>query len=151
MRRIAFLFLCLTAASATAQNTIELTAQYGPPESESYQVADSVTLTVIYGKDRQACEILLQPRPAANKSIPSSVVDKLVDQLVPPRERKGKPRLMAQQSGCASAISEQYDNVSITRGTNDCAPVKEKVQSLTIQWARPDCVSTLQSRQQTQP
>jgi hypothetical protein len=150
MRSILFVFLCLAAACATAQTTIELTAQYGPPESESYQVADGVTLTVTYGKDRQACQILLQPRPASNTSIPSNLVDKLVDQLVPPRDRKGKPLRMAQQSGCASAISDQYENVSITRSSNDCAPKDEKVQSLTIQWTRPDCVSTLQS-QQTQP
>jgi hypothetical protein len=151
MRCLTLLFLCLTAGSAIAQNTIELTAQYGPPEAESYQVAEGVTLTVTYGKDRQACQLVLQPRSGASTSTSSAVIDKLVDQLVPPRDRKGKPQQMLQQNGCAAAISEQYENVLIVRSSNECASVKEeRVHSSTIQWTRPECAATLTPRQQTQ-
>jgi hypothetical protein len=149
MRPIAFLFFCLTASSAIAQNTMELTAQYGPPELESYQVADGVTLTVTYGRDRLACNLLLQPRAGTSTEIPSTLVDKLLDQLVPPRDRKGKAQGMAQQYGCAAAISERYENVSITRVTNECAQ-PDKVQSLNIHWTRPECASALTPHQQTQ-
>jgi hypothetical protein len=150
MRPIAFLFFCFTASSAIAQNTIELTAQYGPPELESYQVADGVTLTVTYGKDRMACHLLLHPRAGTSTSIPSALADKLVEQLAPPRDRKGKAQGMAQMSGCAAALSERYENVSITRVLNQCAPA-DKVQSLNIQWTRPECASALTPHQQTQP
>jgi hypothetical protein len=150
MRPIAFLFFCFTASSAIAQNTIELTAQYGPPELESYQVADGVTLTVTYGKDRMACHLLLHPRAGTSTSIPSALADKLVEQLAPPRDRKGKAQGMAQMSGCAAALSERYENVSITRVLNQCAPA-DKVQSLNIQWTRPECASALTLHQQTQP
>jgi hypothetical protein len=150
MRPIAFLFFCLTSSSAIAQNTIELTAQYGPPELESYQVADGVTLTVTYGKDRMACHLLLHPRAGTSTSMPSTLVDKLVDQLAPPRDRKGKVQGMAQISGCAAAITEQYENVSITRALDQCAPA-DKVQSLNIHWTRPECASALTPHQQTQP
>jgi len=150
MRPIAFLFFCLTAGSAIAQNTIELTAQYGPPELESYQVADGVTLTVTYGRDRLACNLLVQPRPGAAMAISSSVVDKLLDQLVPPRDRKGKAQRMFMQSGCATSSREQYENVSFGRVSNECASA-DKVQSLNIQWTRPECASALTPHQQTQP
>jgi hypothetical protein len=150
MRPIAALFFCLTASSAIAQNTMELTAQYGPPELESYQVADGVTLTVTYGRDRLACNLLLQPRPGTFTEIPSALVDKLLDQLVSPRDRKGKAQRMFSQSGCATFSNERYENVSFGRVSNECAQ-PDKVQSLHIQWTRPECASALTPPQQTPP
>jgi hypothetical protein len=138
-----------TVRAAGAQsNTWELTAKYGPPELERYRISPEVSLTVEYGRDRAVCRLLVEPRTtsasgsAASRepvTISADLADNLLNEMLPPGVRKGEAKTMAEQMGCPGLLLEDYDNVRITRGINDCAPAAKNVTSMTIQWKRSEC------------
>jgi hypothetical protein len=146
---VVFLGLSSVVPVAFAQsNTWELTARYGPPEVERYQVTPEVSLTARYGRDRTVCQLSIEPRTASifgpaptgePLTISTDLVDSLLNELLPLGVRQGEARVMVQQMGCPALISEEYDNVRITRATNDCAPPGKNVTSMGIQWKRPEC------------
>jgi hypothetical protein len=129
--------------AATAQNTGEsLSATYGPPELERYTVSPDATLTVTYGRDRAVCQLALQPRPASHgvaATISAELADSLLNEWAPPGLLQGQARLMIEQMGCAAHKMENYDNVQISRSTNECAPLEKNVTSLVIRWKQAEC------------
>jgi hypothetical protein len=139
----------LIRVSIAQSNTWELTAKYGPPEVERYQVTPEVSLTATYGRDRTVCQLSVEPRSAKSVSKPSAskgpitistdLVDRLLSELLPTGARQGEARVMVERMGCPGFLSEDYDNVRITRATDECAPAGKNVESLTIQWKRPEC------------
>jgi hypothetical protein len=129
-------------------NTWELTAKYGPLEIERYRVTPEVSLTVAYGRDRTVCQLLVEPRTASvletaptrePPTISADLADDLLNELLPLGVRQGEARAMVEQMGCPALLSEDYDNVRITRAINDCAPAAKNVTSMAIQWKRPEC------------
>jgi hypothetical protein len=72
-------------------------------------------------------------------TISTDLVNNVLSELLPLGVRQGEARVMAEQMGCPGLISEDYDNVKITRATNECAPAEKNVESLAIQWKRPEC------------
>ena len=86
-------------ALTTAQDTKDLTAKYGPPELEVYQVTPDVRLAVSFDRNHTACRLVLEPRadpvPAsgtrASGTMPTSLVDQIIADFVPPEDRKGEP------------------------------------------------------------
>src|ERR1700729_1036647 len=143
------LFSSMPRVAVAQSDTLGLTARYGPPEVERYQVTPQVSLTVLYGRDRTVCQLSVEPRPSTSAlkptpakeppTISTDLVDSLLNELLPLGVRQGEARLMAQQMSCAALLSEDYDNVRIARATNECAPAAKNVESLTIQWKRPEC------------
>ena len=118
---------------------------------ERYQVTPETSLTVVYGRDRTVCQLLVEPRSSTSVLKPAPVkqpltisterVDSLLNELLPVGVRQGEARVMAEQMSCAAVKSEDYDNVRISRATNECAPAGKNVESLTIQWKRPECLA----------
>jgi hypothetical protein len=142
-------FLLFMIRPAGAQSTTwDLTAKYGPPEVERYQVTPEASLTVAYGRDRAVCQFLVEPRSTSvfwsaptkePRTMSVELVDRLLNELVPPGVRHGKARQMFEQFSCSALKTEDYDNVQITRATNECVPAEKNVASIMIKWKRPAC------------
>jgi len=138
--------VCMLTYSGLAQTARELEAKFGHPNSNGYTVAPDVRLTVTYGDDNRACSLSLQSTNAKSGPVhqqpnfDADIADRVLNEIAPPATRKGTPRKMAEQMGCALAVQEEYDNVSVARVTAECLPLTRKnVQSLTITWKRPAC------------
>jgi len=146
----------IVRVAAAQSNTSELTARYGPPEVERYQVTPKVSLTVVYGRDHAVCQLSIEPRSSTSAikpaptgeplTISSDLADSLLNELLPLGLRQGEARVMAEQMGCPALLSEDYDNVRIARTTNACAPAAKNVESLAIQWKRPECTEQKTAR-----
>lgn len=135
----------LAAYPAAAQTSMDLTGKYGPPTLEQYRLRPDVSLTVVYGTDRAACELRVEPwtTPGEPRTISGAIADQLLNELAPPGSRIGVPLVMFEQMGCSAARMTQYRNVSIFRSTNECVPDKNNnVTSLVISWKRPECGET---------
>jgi hypothetical protein len=148
MRPFAMIIFGLAGvAFAVAQDPGDLLKKYGPPDVERYRVNSDIAVTVAYGAGRTPCELLVQRRPSSilrsgttTNPISSTVVDNLLSDLVPESTRHGTPKIMDERMGCAAQYTADYDNVRITRQTNECTSGSdEKVISVAVEWKTAQC------------
>jgi hypothetical protein len=86
-------------------------------------------LTVEYGSDRLACDVLIEPpRPLLRTDehdlfMSSEAVTGVLDEVVPLSMREKNLRKFDSEIGCNKSEDTEYENVSITRSTNECMPL----------------------------
>ena len=61
MRTVLGSFVLLTAYLASPQSSSELRSRYGEPDIERFIMRPGIALTVEYGSDGLACEMLIEP------------------------------------------------------------------------------------------
>jgi hypothetical protein len=120
---------CLLVAASTAfvaQSSDELHAKYGQSDLERFQVRPGIGLTVQYGSDRQACQIVIGPlqplihQEGQSQFISSESVSEILEEVAPVAAR-GKQIIDGSfQSSCAVGTVTDYENVTISRGTSAC-------------------------------
>jgi hypothetical protein len=156
MRLLAIVIFCLFGiAFAVAQDSRRVLKKYGAPDVERYRVTFDVAVTVSYGKDKTACEVLIQRRPSSilhedtkinSIVISSAVVDKLLSELAPESARHGTPKMLFQAMGCAGNHTADYDNVRIIRLTNECGTGNDgKTTFVSVEWKVAQCTGVNRS------
>ena len=117
--------LCFSPLFGQVDATV-LHAKYGPPVEEVFGLRPGIALTVTYGENHQVCKLDIHPTRNASSAIPVSLIQQLVDELVPPSTR-GKPnREFASMTGAFSAwTSAEYDGMNIGQAGNDVTPNPE--------------------------
>ncbi len=138
--------MLLVCAAAYAQSGSDLRSKYGPP-SEAYEVRPNVLMTVVFGADGQACEMVIETRHTSkagvngNNLIPLPIAEEILNEVVP-KEKRGKGgRAITFSGGCSSVTSEEYENVSIYR-SEQCLPGGGKaVLAITVKWKHRQCQS----------
>jgi hypothetical protein len=143
------LVVCLLIVSFSlpvGQTSQTLRGRYGEPDIERFTAAGDIGLTVEYGSDGLACQIvierkqpLLHSEQVRNYMAPESVSE-IIDELVPPASRGRSIGSMLESMGCAEGRIEEYENVWIARHSDMCVPLKrERESNATVAFKRQSC------------
>lgn len=148
MRVLIACLLLVSAGLPLAQSSRDLRSRFGEPDVERYTAANDIGLTVEYGSDGLACQILIerkQPllhsmKAQAQQYMLPEVVSALIDQIVPSVSRGRHITTMLESMGCAEGHVDEYENVWIGRYSDKCGPLKpERDSTATIAFKRPVC------------
>jgi len=138
--------IVLSALFLNAQTSNNLSAKY--PTVSAYKVRPGILMTANYAEDGQVCEMLLQRRYTpdqtdANSTIPSKLVDQLIDELAPTVERgPAKSRWLGDSfvAGGVTHVGRDFENVLVAiDGT-----VSGGVNTVVIRWKNRTCAATAQ-------
>jgi hypothetical protein len=146
MRILVACLLIATAGLPLAQSSRELRSRFGPPDVERYSATNDIGLTVQYGSDGLACQIVIerkQPLLHSNQAqqymLPEAV-GALIDEIVPPDSRGRHINALLESMGCAEGRVDEYENVWIGRYTDMCLPLKpERESTATVAFKRDAC------------
>ena len=131
MRTLVGCLLLVAANLAVAQNTQDLRNRYGEPDVERFTARPGISLTVEYGSDHLACQMLIQPpepllsrQEEQTRFMSSEVVTDILEEIVPVATRGQEKNKFHMVSGCNNVDGTEYENVWITLSTNNCLPLK---------------------------
>jgi hypothetical protein len=125
-------FLFLAYFLANPQSSSELSFRYGEPEMERFVVRPGIGLTVEYGSDGLACEMLIEPPlPIIHGDeqtlfMSAEGVTKVLDDVVPTSMRGLKIGNVVSQMGRNRQELIQYENLSISRSTDEGVPLRDE-------------------------
>ena len=144
---IAIFGMLLVCAAAYPQSGSDLRSKYGPP-SEAYEVRPNVLMTVVFGADGQACEMVIEARHTSkgggvngNNLIPLPIAEEVLKEVAPIEQRGKGGRAITFSGGCSSITSEEYENVSIYRSEQCLLGGGKAVLAITIKWKHRQCQS----------
>ena len=137
----------MAIAMSSGPTSRELRARYGEPDLERFTVKDNIGLTVEYGSDHLACQIIIEKKQQpllhneqALTYMAPEVVDELLDTIVPQPSRGPELNQLLESMGCAEGHAVEYENVWIGRYSDMCLPLKPERQSrATVAFKRPEC------------
>jgi len=146
MRVVAGCLLVAAASVVLTQSSQEFHSRYGEPDMERFISRPGIGLTIQYGSDHLACQVLIEPpRPLiyTEENVPlmsSESVTEILEEVVPSRMRGKETGKTVTASGCNEFQIVEYENVSIMRSTHNCLPLKpEREMRATIGFKRDIC------------
>ena len=121
--------------SSVSIATGEFRARFGRPNMERYIVRPDLMLTVEYGSDRAACQLILEAyrpllkEPNPDKLISRDAVTEIFDQIVPSSARGAEiGPAVAVVSSAISIEGTLWKNISIMHQLYDCASLKPRCE-----------------------
>jgi len=146
MRILVACLLIVATSLPVAQTSQKLRVRYGEPDIERFTVSGDIGLTVEYGSDGLACQMVIErKRPLLHSEqtltymSPKAVGD-LVDEIVPPTSRGREVNTLLESIGCAEVRAVEYENVWIAHASDMCVPLKpERESRATMVFKRPAC------------
>src|SRR6516165_6618236 len=113
----------LTSASVdvSAPDEEGLQKLYGKPTMERFAVRGGITLTVEYGPDRMACQLLIAPAQslvelhAPVQHMPSQGISDILQELLPVATRGKQINSNTLELDAGALLNTDYENVSIRR------------------------------------
>ena len=138
LRIVPLLALVLFAIICAAQTADDFPARYGHPDAEKFRVRPEITLTVRYGEDDAACEMLIEPsnsdRSHSNKelSMATNTVSEVIDELIPLWQRGLLLNFGTENMGAAEVLDAEYQNVTISQFFVRYLPSGHDEESATI-------------------
>ena len=146
MRVLIGCLLVVWAGLALAQSSSDLRSRFGEPDIERYTATNDIGLTVEYGSDGLACQIVIErkhpllPSNEAQQYMPPEAVSALIDEIVPRASRGLHLETRSENMGCVEGRVDGYENVWIGRYTNACVPLKPERESMaTVAFKRHVC------------
>ena len=142
----AIFVLLIVCAAAYPQSRGDLRSKYGPP-SEAYEVRPNVLMTVVFGVDGQACEMVIEARHTSkagingNDLIPLPIAEEILNEVAPVERRVKGGRAITFSGGCSSMTSYEYENVSIYRAEQCLQGGGKAVLAITVKWKHRQCES----------
>jgi hypothetical protein len=140
--------LLIIASSLLAQTSQEFHRRYGEPDTERFTARPGIALTVQYGSDGLACQVVLEPpQPLLNQEnnalfMSSDTVTEVLEDVVPLASRGNEIGSFTTKSGCNELHVTDYLDLSITRSTHNCRPLKpEREMRATVSFKRDTCQS----------
>lgn len=140
---------CLLVAVGTlvvTQSSQELRNRYGEPDLERFIARPEIGLTIQYGSDHLACQVLIEPpqpliyTEAKVPLMSSEAVTEILEETAPAQMRGKESGKAITMSGCNEFQIVEYENVVITRSTHNCLPLKpEREMRATIAFKRDIC------------
>jgi hypothetical protein len=144
--RILVVFLLVAASLFVAPKSQQLHVRYGEPDVERFTAGDDIGLTVEYGSDGLACQIVLERKqPVLHgqqepKYMRPEVVDQIIDEIIPSASRGRSVNKILESMGCAEGRVEEYENDWIGHYSNMCVPLKpEREDRATVVFKRGEC------------
>ena len=115
-------WLCVgIAANVSAPSVEDVHKLYGEPTMERFDVGNGITVTVQYGPDRAACQILIAPRrllvevKSPDTLMSSPGVSRVLQELLPPATRGKQLDSSSVQVDENSFLKTDYEQLSIRR------------------------------------
>ena len=128
---------------------MEIRNRYGAPNVERFTARPGIEVTVEYGADRLACDVVVEaPRPLFDASpfqrpqlIPSEAVSEITEEIAPVAIRGKQINQGGFQSGCNAVVSgTEYENVVISRLLAPCdSPSRDQEVRATVSFKRDAC------------
>ena len=124
-----FLIACFVVAAmgaAVPQSSNEFHNRYGEPTLERFQARPGISVTVEYGSDHLACQIVIEPpqllihKEEQTQLMSSDGVSEILEDIVPVAMRGNVISRGSFQDSCGVGYVTDYDNLSIVRGMNEC-------------------------------
>jgi len=147
--KIATFLLTAGAVMLLTQSSQEFHSRYGEPDVERFQARPGISLTVQYGSDHQACQIIIGPSEPLihqfeqTQFISSEAVSELLEEVVPLAMRGSVIGRFSFQSSCGVSSVTEYENVTIARGMSGCSNSSANCDSSTqIAFKRDMCPKT---------
>lgn len=122
--------MLLAAYLANPQSSSDLRSHYGEPDLERFIVRPGIALTVEYGSDGPACEMLIEPPlplfhgDEQTLYMSSDAVTSVLDDLLPIGMRGQELGHFILEMGRNTYEVTQYENASIGRSTDEGVPLK---------------------------
>jgi len=146
MRTLVACLLVVATSLPVAQTSQKLRVRYGEPDIERFTVAGDIGLTVEYGSDGLACQMVIERKQALLHSeqalayMSPEAVGELVDEIVPRASRGREVNTLLESMGCAEERAVEYENVWIAHASAMCVPLKpERESRATVVFKRPAC------------
>ena len=154
--------LALMLPTAFAQTRSDLITRFGQPWTETFLIPPNVKLNVAYGPGEHVCSLRIETVDHSQRAAPNLTdtrywidtgqVNRLLVELVPPTQRKGKVEHSKVGLRVGEyALIESDDSVEITRIQRNApllltskAPVADRL--VTVQWKRPECQNVLAAK-----
>ena len=130
MRVLLGSFFVLAALLVNPESSKELHSRHGEPDIERFVVRPGVGLTVEYGSDGQACQMVIEgqkmliEKEKPPKRMSPDMVSGILDEVVPLSVRGNEVGHAVESIGCSEVNIEEYENVWISRATDNCLPLK---------------------------
>ena len=124
-----FLVACLAIAAASAalpQSSKELHNRYGEPTLERFQARPGINVTVEYGSDHLACQLVIEPpqtlihQEEQTQLMSSEDVSEILEEVAPVASRGNVISRNSFQASCGVGNLTDYENVTIMRGMSAC-------------------------------
>ena len=134
MRILAACLLIVSFGSPAAQTSHTLRGRYGEPDIERFTVAGDIGLTVEYGSDGLACQIVIERKQPLLHSeqvrdyMAPEVVSEVIDELVPPASRGRSINSILESMGCAEGRIEEAQGMLLRQGRKRFGPPDARVQ-----------------------
>jgi hypothetical protein len=144
------LLICLVAAAsalALAPGAQDFRNHYGQPDTERFIARPGIALTVQYGSDHLACQmlvesprqLLLQKNSEGTLLSPDKVTE-ILNEVVPASARGKQLNQVVTEAGCNVFTFTIYENVSISRATYECLPLQpDRESSASVEFKRDIC------------
>jgi hypothetical protein len=146
MRILVASLLIVATSLSVAQTSQKLSVRYGKPDVERFTVAADIGLTVEYGSDGLACQMVIEKkRPLLHREealtyMAPEAVAALVDEIVPTASRGREINTLLESMGCAEGRAIEYENVWIAHASDECVPLKpERESRATVAFKRSAC------------
>jgi hypothetical protein len=146
MRILVACLLTIATSLPIAKTSQDLRVRYGEPDIEQFTVAADIGLTVEYGADGLACQMIIEKkRPLLHREetltyMAPEIASQLVDEVVPPASRGREVNSLLESMGCAEGRAIEYENVWIAHASDVCVPLKpERESRATVVFKRPAC------------
>jgi hypothetical protein len=126
MRILAGCLLVAAGSVFLTQSSNELHNKYGDSDLERFEVRPGISLTVEYGSDHLACQMIIEPPQSLihqedqTRLMSSEAVSQVLDEIAPVALRGNVISRSSFQSSCAVGYITEYENVSILRGMSEC-------------------------------
>ena len=153
LRAVPLLALVLFAIISAAQTADDFRVRYGRPDAEKFRVRPEITLTVRYGEDDAACEMLIEPSNSdhshSNKelSMATAMVSAIIDELIPQWQRGALLNHLIENMGAAEYQVFEYQNARIGRHFVRYLPAHHDEASATIIRKDKLCGSSIASQE----
>jgi len=146
MRVLLGSFFVLAALLVSSESSRDLHSRYGEPDIERFVVRPGIGLTVEYGSDGQACQMMIEgqkmliAKEQPPKGMSPDVVSGILDEIVPFSVRGNEVGNAVESMGCSEVHIQEYGNVWISRSTDNCLPLKpDREMGVRICFKRPSC------------
>jgi hypothetical protein len=149
MRTLVGSFLIVTASVLLSQSSQDFHNRYGEPDRERFAERSGISLTVEYGSDDLACYAMIEPpQPLIYREndaplMAPEAVTEVLEEVAPASMRGKETGKTITMAGCNEFQVIDYENITVTRSTRNCLPLKpEREMRATVAFKRDNC-STL--------
>ena len=144
--------LVAAAGFVLTPSSQDLHNRYGEPDIERFIARPGIGLTVEYGSDHLACQVLIDPpqslihQEEQLRLMSSDGVSEVLEEIAPATMRGNEILSSILVSGCNESRMTDYENVSIMRSKHTCDPsTPDQDVRTTIMFKRDTC--TTQTKQ----